>query len=195
MFPTSIGGNLLFFLIQARFYGNLGGESIVGKRVMPTLPRKRMLRAHGKQNVFARGRNESAEHVLMKAFLWALYLPQYPDLTVEIRIGDRYKPDVVQTAVTPFGEVFPIFWGEAGQIGVKKIESLARRYRETHFAIGKWETSLAPYVAIVQEATSGLKRTAPFDLIRFPADSADRFINRDGIIQVTFADVERVSLM
>jgi hypothetical protein len=154
-----------------------------------------MLRAHGKQIVFARGRNESAEHVLMKAFLWALYLPQYPDLTVEITIGDRYKPDVVQMVTTPFGDLSPVFWGEAGQIGVRKIESLTRRFRETHFAIGKWETGLAPYVAIVEAATRGLHRTAPFDLIRFPADSAERFIDRDGVIHITFADVERVSLM
>ncbi len=158
-------------------------------------PRKRMLRAGGRQNVFARGRNESAEHVLMKAFLWALYLPQYPDLTVEIKIGDRYKPDVVQMETTRFGDLRPVFWGEAGQISVKKIESLARRYRETHFAIGKWETAIAPYVAIVQEATRGLERAAPFDVIRFPGDSASRFIDRDGVIHITFADVERVSIV
>lgn len=158
-------------------------------------PRKRMLRAGDKQMVFARNPNESAEHVLMKAFLWALYLPQYPDLTVEIRIGDRYKPDVVQMEIDRFGERRPVFWGEAGQISVKKIESLARRFRETHFAIGKWETTLAPYVAIVQEATSKLERSAPFDLIRFPGDSASRFIDCDGVIHITFEDVERVSVV
>jgi hypothetical protein len=158
-------------------------------------PRKRMLRAGGKQMVFARGPNESAEHVLMKAFLWALYLPQYPDLTVEVKIGDRYKPDVVQMEPTRFGDMRPVFWGEAGQISVRKIESLARRFRETHFAIGKWETTLTPYVDIVQEATHSLERIAPFDLIRFPGDSASRFIDRDGIIHITFADVERVSVV
>lgn len=58
------------------------------------LRRKWTLRAHGEQVVFVKKRNERAEHVLMKSFLWALYLPDYPDLTVEISIGDRYKPAV-----------------------------------------------------------------------------------------------------
>jgi hypothetical protein len=59
------------------------------------LRRKLTLRAHGEQVVFVKKKRERIEHVLMKAFLWALYLPEYPDLTVEIRVGDRYKPDVV----------------------------------------------------------------------------------------------------
>ena len=157
------------------------------------LPRKWMLHAHGKRNVFVKGSQERAEHVLMKIFLWALYLPQYPDLEVETRIGDRYKPDVVQLGAPLFdGTREPEFWGESEQVSVKKIESLARRYRHTHFAIAKWDHNLKPYVAIVEQATNGLDRTAPFDLIRFPADSADRFIDREGNVTVTFADVEWV---
>jgi len=69
----------------------------------------------------------------MKALLWALYLPHYPELTVEISIGDRYKPDVV--ALDAQGS--PVFWGEAGQVGLTKIRSLLRRHRRTHFAIGQ----------------------------------------------------------
>jgi hypothetical protein len=33
------------------------------------------LRAHGEQVVFVKRANERREHVLMKAILWALYLP------------------------------------------------------------------------------------------------------------------------
>lgn len=40
-------------------------------------------------------KHERIEHVWMKAFLWALYLPQYPTLSVELEIGETYKPDVV----------------------------------------------------------------------------------------------------
>jgi hypothetical protein len=128
-----------------------------------------MLHAHGRRNVFVKGSRESTEHVLMKIFLWALYLPQYPDLYVETRIGDKYKPDVVQMSEPAFdGAREPIFWGESGQVSVKKINSLARRYRETHFAIAKWDSNLAPYVTIVREAVEGLDRRAPFDLIRIP---------------------------
>jgi hypothetical protein len=44
---------------------------------------------------------------------WALYLPLYPNLSVEIGVGDRYKPDVV--ALGEDGR--PLFWAEAGQVG------------------------------------------------------------------------------
>lgn len=149
------------------------------------LPRKWTLRAHGRQVVFVKKPYESATHVVMKALLWALYLPQYPDLTVEIAIGDRYKPDVV--ALDAQGE--PRFWGEAGDVTTAKIRSLARRYRHTHFALAKWGTRLDPLADIVAEAVSGLKRTAPFDLISFPADAVDRFVADDGTIRISHNDL------
>ena len=61
-----------------------------------SIPRKWKLTAHGQHNVFAWGMNERAVHVIMKALIWALYLPEYPESRVEVRIGDKYKPDVVQ---------------------------------------------------------------------------------------------------
>lgn len=150
------------------------------------IPRKRMLRAHGKKIIFAKNPNESSEHVLMKAFLWALYLPTYSNLTVEIRIGDRYKPDVV--AMSDAGK--PLFWGEAGQVSMEKVRALAKRYRGTHFAIAKWNTRLDPVVELVIEALDGVKREAPFDLISFPANSAERFIDEEGNLQISMTDVE-----
>lgn len=157
---------------------------------MASLPRKRMLHAHGRRIVFARGNLESAEHVLGKVLLWALYLPQYPNLTVEISIGDRYKPDVVE--LDGYGK--PIFWGESGVVGERKLHALVSRYRDTHFAMAKWDRSLTPYVRQVREALDGVPRSAPFDLIRFPSDSADRFIDRDGNVTLTHDDVEWVRL-
>ena len=74
------------------------------------LRRKLTVRAEGRQIVLVKKPVERLEHVLMKAFLWALYLPQYDDLAVEIPVGDRYKPDVV--SLDAFGQ--PRFWGEAG---------------------------------------------------------------------------------
>ena len=59
------------------------------------LRRKWTFKAHGKQIVLVKKRNEQSRHVLMKAFLWALYLPSFPRLTVEVGIGERFKPDVV----------------------------------------------------------------------------------------------------
>lgn len=150
------------------------------------LRRKITLKAHGKQAVFIKRSVESGEHVLMKAFLWALYLPEYPDLMVEVPIGDRYKPDVV--SLDPQGR--PRFWGESGKVSRSKVESLARRYRDTHFALAKWATRLDPHLEMVRSALHGLGRTAPFDLLSFPPDSADRFISSDGSVYLSHDDVE-----
>ena len=152
----------------------------------PTFPRKRLLRAHGKSVVFVKNPLESPQHVLMKAFLWALYLPQYPDLYVETKIGDKYKPDVVQLSA----DGRPVFWGESGQVSVKKIQSLVRRFPDTHFAIAKWEMNLTPVAAIIAEALAGRTRAAPFDLIRFNADSTARFIDTAGGVHISHADLE-----
>ena len=149
------------------------------------LRRKWTLRAHGHQVVFVKKPLESVEHVVMKALLWALYLPEYPALTVEVAVGDRYKPDVV--ALDGRGE--PVFWGEAGDVSVQKIRSLSRRYRSTHFAIGRWEARVEPMAELVWMAIAGLDRSAPFDVICFPADSTERFMDDDGEIHVSHADL------
>ena len=62
----------------------------------PILSRRRWkLHAHGHQIVVKYGVQERLVHPLMKAYIWALYLPDYPTASIEIRIGDKYKPDVV----------------------------------------------------------------------------------------------------
>jgi hypothetical protein len=154
---------------------------------MPSpLRRKLTLRAHGEKIIFVKNRNERIEHVWMKAFVWALYLPQYPALSVEVKIGDKYKPDVVQMDARR-GE--PVFWGEAGQVGPDKIVSLVRRFPRTHFAMAKWETRLGPFVEMVAEAVAEVDRRAPFDLIRVPEDAGERFIDAKGRIALDFSDV------
>lgn len=149
------------------------------------IPRKWTLKTQGRQVVFAKNPGESSRHVLMKALLWALYLPQYPNLTVEIAIGDRYKPDLV--ALNDLSE--PVFWGEAGQVGVDKIHSLCRRYPQTHFAVAKWAQRIEPVAEVVRAADPRGRRKAPFDLLSFPPDSLERFFDADGHIHVIWDDV------
>jgi hypothetical protein len=153
------------------------------------LRRKLTLRAHGRKVVFVKRPGESLEHVLMKAFLWALYLPRYPGLAVEVPIGDRYKPDVVE--LDALGE--PVFWGEAGKVGVEKVAALARRFPRTHVVVAKWATPLGPFEALVREALGDRPREAPFELLGVPRD-AERFIAEDGSVTVSFSDLERVAL-
>lgn len=151
------------------------------------LRRKWTLRAHGQQVVFIKKPIEHVHHVLMKAFLWALYLPHYPALKVEYAIGDRYKPDVIALHPTdPYAA--PLFWGEAGQVSESKIQSLVRRYRQTHFAIAKWKTGIHHVQGNVEKAVAGISLAAPIDLLIFPADSAERFIH-DGTIKISHDDI------
>lgn len=163
----------------------------------PILSRQRwMLRAHGQHIVVVKGTRERFVHPLMKALIWALYLPDYPSSTIEVRIGDKYKPDIV--AFSP-GSIYehqdaPLFWGEAGRVGRDKIFSLIRRFPGTHFAIGKWNTSLVSHQRLVEKAMAKNRRTAPFDLIRFPENSAD-FIDEEGNITITHDDVEWLRIM
>lgn len=150
------------------------------------LRRKLTFKAHGRQVVFVKKKQERLEHVLMKALLWALYLPFFPDLAVEVPIGDKYKPDVVSRS----GFAQPRFWGEAGKVGEEKIRSITRRYPRTHFALAKWDTFLEPYAEAVRAALAEAGgRHAPFDLIRFPPESEKRFIDAKGRIALTHNDV------
>lgn len=151
------------------------------------LRRKWTFRAHGRQVVFVKRAREHPSHVLVKALLWALYLPEYPDLIVEVPVaGERYRPDLV--AVDADGR--PRFWAEAGQVGRAKLRSLARRHPGTHFAWGRWGDRIDPFRALVAEALAGCRRTAPWDLIRFPRDSAARFIDPGGKVRVRHQDLE-----
>ena len=154
------------------------------------LRRKWTLRAHGEQIVFVKRANERREHVLMKAFLWALYLPDYSDLAVEVGVNSRYRPDV--SAVGPYGT--PRFWGEAGHVSPSKINYLVHHYRSTHFALAKWDTVLTPFIEIVRNARADLEGNAPFDVLRFPPESTERFIDDRGHIAVNHSDIDWVRL-
>lgn len=157
---------------------------------MSHLRMKMTLRAHNQKVVFIKGSQENPEHTYMKIFLWALYLPTYPNCKVEMRIDDRYKPDVVE--LDEHGQ--PRFWAEAGQVGRDKIFSLVRRYKQTHFVIAKWDKKLDPWAEIVTKALEDIPRTAPVDLHSFHPDSAEKFIDSAGNVNITFADVTSLRL-
>lgn len=110
----------------------------------------------------------------MKAFLWALYLPEYSKLDVEVEIGDKYKSDVVAMD-RRHGR--PQFWREAGAVGPEKIELLVMRYSDIPLAFGKWDRSLEPLLETVEHAVHTTERTASIDLLCFPPDSAERFVD------------------
>ena len=150
-----------------------------------TLRGKWSFHAHGQRIVLSKKSNEGLVHVLMKALLWGLYLPAYPELRVEFAVGSRFKPDLVQ--LDSQGEVE--FWAEAGKVSAKKMRTLVSRHRRTHFAFAKWETDLSPFCKILDKPMKNNRREAPVDLISFPRDSAEKFIGADGNIAIRLSDL------
>ena len=65
---------------------------------------------------------ESYEHVLMKALGYAMYVTDFPRLTIEKDVGLRYKPDL--SAQKDDGRF--AFWGECGTTAARKIAWLLK---------------------------------------------------------------------
>lgn len=76
---------------------------------------------------------ESYEHVLMKALGYAMYVGDYPDLEIEVKIGLRYKPDLI--ARDARGELR--FWGEAGANSMRKTHWILKHTRAEKLALFK----------------------------------------------------------
>ena len=149
--------------------------------------------ADGTKLVLRKKRGESIEHVATKAVLWALYRERYPELAVEVTIGDVYKPDLVMRAPPPgglaYGEARPVFWAEAGKVSETKWRSLFRRFPETHFVSAKW-TRLGPHAALLRRALGDRPRTAPVELLG--VGDPTRFLAADSTISIPDGAVERI---
>lgn len=153
------------------------------------LRRKLRFHAHGATLILIKRPIESTEHVLQKAVLWALYLPDYPNLRVEVHLPgpSRYKPDLLALNADR-----PIFWGECGVVSHEKLADLLRRYRGTHFVFSKYGRSASGFSAFanqIEHALQQIRRTAPVELLRLPDQGT--FANEHGDMLVTFDDIER----
>ncbi len=154
---------------------------------MDPLRRKLTVRAHGRSLVLVKHPLESTGHVLQKALLWALYLPHYPDLRVEVSLPtpSRYKPDLLALDA----QQHPIFWGECGEVSIAKFRFLLDRYRRTHIVFSKWSTRLDPFAELIEQVLPGSHRSALVELIGFPA-TATTTIMDDGTINIDRNDIE-----
>lgn len=90
---------------------------------------------------------ESYEHVLMKALAYALFRPQFPKLVIEQRIGLRYKPDLV--ALNDLGKAE--FWGECGQVGLRKISWIAKHSGVHQLALFKFDIIPNHFISQVRD--------------------------------------------
>ena len=76
---------------------------------------------------------ESYEHILMKALGFAMFAREYPTLEIEVKVGLRYKPDLV--ARNASGDF--LFWGEAGANSLRKTRWLLKHTRTKKLVLFK----------------------------------------------------------
>ncbi len=107
---------------------------------------------------------ESYEHVLMKALGYGMFRPQFPALEIEQRIGLRYKPDLV--ALNDLGK--PEFWGECGQVGLRKIAWIAKHSGTRQLVIFKFDIIAHQFIAqIRQEVDARYRQSQRIRLFNF----------------------------
>ncbi len=76
---------------------------------------------------------ESYEHILMKALGFAMFFEKYPMLEIEVKVGLRYKPDLIaQNAAGDF-----LFWGECGSNSLRKTNWLLKHTRTEKLVLFK----------------------------------------------------------
>ena len=149
------------------------------------LKRKFTFRVGDRKLVLVKKPVESRRHVVMKALLWALYVPQYAKLQIEVPIDNKYKPDLVHLEMGS-----PLFWGEAGSVRSQKLRRILKRFPHTHFAFAVWNSDLTQLEARIRNKTSGVKRKAPVDIIRFSSDAGRQFIDDQGRLSIGHSDLE-----
>lgn len=112
-------------------------------------------------------RGESYEHVLMKALGYAMFARQYPTLEIEVKVGLRYKPDLV--ARNADGEF--LFWGEAGANSLRKTNWLLKHTRIERLALFKIGQNASQFVEqLRQEIPAKYRDDGRLILINFVGD-------------------------
>ncbi len=132
---------------------------------------------------------ESYEHILMKALGYAMFADEYPTLEIEIKVGLRYKPDLVaRDADGGF-----LFWGEAGANSLRKTAWLLKHTRTKKLVLFKIGQNITQLIAQIRaEIPAKYRPNGRLVLINFVADikdlTADRQIEK--VSKDWFTEVE-----
>ena len=124
----------------------------------------------GKRMRLWQRQGESYEHILMKALGFAMFFQEYPTLEIEIKVGLRYKPDLI--ARNAAGEF--LFWGECGSNSLRKTNWLLKHTRTEKlvlFKIGQNPEQLIKQLR--EEITAKYRPAGRLALINFVADIKD----------------------
>ena len=76
---------------------------------------------------------ESYGHVLMKALGYAMFVGDYPNLEIEVKVNLRYKPDLIARN----GSRDFAFWGECGANSIRKTNWILKHTRTEKLALFK----------------------------------------------------------
>lgn len=126
---------------------------------------------------------ETYGHVLMKALGYAMYVGEYPSLQIELRVGLRYKPDLVALnesngAQAGRGPRFP-FWGECGMVSMRKVAWLLKHGDLKRLVLFKIDWGVQAFAGELRAAVGERYREAGrLTLINFAGDIAERAASR-----------------
>lgn len=110
---------------------------------------------------------ESYEHILMKALGFAMFSQEYPTLEIEVKVGLRYKPDLIaRNAVGDF-----LLWGECGTNSVRKTVWLLKHTRAQKLVLFKIGQNLEQLTKQLREEIPAKYRSSGrLSLINFVGD-------------------------
>ncbi len=123
---------------------------------------------------------ESYEHVLMKALGFAMYVGDFPGLEIETKVGLRYKPDLVaRRGPEDFRRRQFLFWGECGQVSVRKVAWLLKHGDAERLALFKIINGPEPLLKELRSAIDARYRArGRVTIINFVGDIAERTADR-----------------
>ena len=82
-----------------------------------------------------------------KALGFAMFVPVYPNLEIETRVGLRYKPDLIAyDAKNDFA-----FWGECGQNSIRKTHWILKHTRTEKMVLFKISANTGQLIKQIRE--------------------------------------------
>lgn len=118
---------------------------------------------------------ESYEHILMKALGYAMFVEKYPRLEIEVKIGLRYKPDLIARGEDGEFE----FWGECGANSIRKTTWILKHTRTKKFVLFKIGQNTAQLLEqLREEIPMKYRPNGRFLLINFTDEIADLTASR-----------------
>lgn len=113
---------------------------------------------------------ESYEHVLMKALAYAMFSGEYPQLEIEVKVGLRYKPDLI--AIGENGDFD--FWGECGANSLRKTGWILKHTRTKKLVLFKLDINAEPFIKQLRaEIPAKYRAAGKLVLINFISDIAN----------------------